>query len=98
MPPSALDRQCPSFVFLLEAELMGGATFVKTGRPPLRLRWSTNLRFARWPVFHQASRKKKNHIFVWHLAWFIFFSLSILRLTHRYLTGRVNRTSYSIRT
>ena len=29
MPPSALDRQCPSFVFLLEAELMGGVTFVK---------------------------------------------------------------------
>ena len=46
MPPSALDRQCPSFVFLLEAELMGGVyvcenwadlRFASGGdQPPLR--------------------------------------------------------------
>ena len=73
MPPSALDRQCPSFVFLLEAELIGGATFVKNwatsaslpvaDQPPLR------------PVagFSSSLAQEKNHIFVWHLAWFIFF-------------------------
>ena len=53
MPPSALDRQCPSFLFLLEAELMGGATFVKN---------RADLRFA--PVADQPPLRSGGRFFI----------------------------------
>ena len=53
MPPSALDRQCPSFVFSLEAELMGGATFVKN---------RADLRFA--PVADQPPLRSGGRFFI----------------------------------
>ena len=85
MPPSALDRQCPSFLFLLEAELMGGvgvcenwptsATFPVADQPPLR----SGGRFFIKP------RARKESYFRLALGLVYSFSLSILRLTHRYL-------------
>ena len=80
MPPSALDRQCPSFVFLLEAELMGGVTFVKKladlrfvsggDQPPLR----SGGRFFIKP----RARKESYFRLALGLAYFFFFIYSTL--------------------
>ena len=56
----------------------------KPGRPPLRSGGRPTSASLRWPVFHQASRKKRI-IFSFGTWPSLFFSLSILRLTHRYL-------------
>ena len=74
VPPSALDRQCPSFAYLLEAELMGGATFVKNWAD---LRFVsgglTNLRFAPVAGFSSSLAQEKNHIFRLALGLVYFF-------------------------
>ena len=91
------DRQCP-LICIFTRSRADGWRYVceKLGRPPLRFRWLTQPPLR--PVAgHQASRKKRI-IFSFGTWPGLFFSLSILRLTHRYLDRSSELHFISIRT
>ena len=75
-----------SLIFVFTRSRAYGWRYVceKPGRPPLRSGGRPTSASLRWPVFHQASRKKRIK-FSFGTWPSLFFSLSIVRLTHRYL-------------